>query len=159
LREFSLPDEIISETTANLERTKYMKQTISFNVIGALALLALAVGCTTTTSTQNTESMLVASGFKVVTPKTPVQQQKLQNLPPGKIAMIQKGGKTYYVFPDAADNQAYVGGPKQYQAYQQLRLENKLAEERLETAEMYQDSMMGWGAWGGWGFGWGRGWY
>jgi hypothetical protein len=59
----------------------------------------LLVNCATTqTSTQNRESMLVASGFKVITPKTAAQQQKLQNLPPGKVTMIQKGGKTYYVF-------------------------------------------------------------
>jgi hypothetical protein len=131
----------------------------SFKMISVLALLALTVGCATTTSTQDTESMLVASGFKAVTPKTTAQQQKLQKLPPGKVAMINKAGKTYYIFPDAADNQAYVGGPKQYQAYQQLRLQNKLAEQNLETAEMYQDPMMGWGAWGGWGMGWGPGWY
>jgi len=135
-----------------------MKQIqISFNMISVIALLALTVGCATTT--QSTENMLSASGFKVVTPKTAAQQQKLQKLPPGKVAQINKAGKTYYVFPDAAHNQAYVGGPKQYQAYQQLRLQNKLAEQQLETAEMYQDSMMGWGAWGGWGMGWGPGWY
>jgi len=119
------------------------------------ALLALTAGCATTTSTQNKESMLVASGFKAITPKTAAQQQKLQQLPPGKVAMINKKGKTYYIFPDAAHNQAYVGGPKEYQAYQQLRAENKLAKENLETAEMYQDEAMDWGGWGGWGAGWG----
>ena len=128
-----------------------------FNIISVVALLALTAGCATTT--QSSENMLVASGFKVVTPKTPAQQQKLQKLPPGKVAQINKAGKTYYIFPDAAHNQAYVGGPKQYQAYQQLRIQNKLAEQQLETAEMYQDSMMGWGGWGGWGMGWGPGWY
>src|SRR5713101_5947699 len=133
-----------------------MKQIrIAFKMISAIALLALIVGCATTTGTQNKESMLVASGFKTVTPKTAAQQQKLQNLPPGKIAMINKKGKTYYVFPDAAHNQAYVGGPKEYQAYQQLRAANKLATENLETAEMYQDAEMDWGGWGGWGAGWG----
>ena len=33
------------------------------------------------------------------------------------MTLVQKSGKTYYVFPDAAHNRAYVGGPKQYQAY------------------------------------------
>jgi hypothetical protein len=138
-----------------------MKQIrIAFNMISVIALLALTVGCATTeTSTQNRESMLVAAGFKTVTPKTTAQQQKLQKLPPGKVTMVQKAGKTYYIFPDPAHNVAYVGGPKQYQEYQQLRAEKKLANENLETAEMYQDSMMGWGAWGGWGMGWGPGWY
>ena len=121
-----------------------MKQIrVSFKMISVIALLALTVGCATTqSSTQRKESMLVASGFKTVTPKTPAQQQKLQKLPPGKIAMINKAGKTYYVFPDVAHNQAYVGGPKEYQAYQQLRAANNIANENLETAEMYQDAAM-----------------
>jgi hypothetical protein len=115
-----------------------------------VACAGLLVGCATTqTSTQNKESMLVASGFKTITPKTAAQQQKLQNLPRGKVTMIQKKGKTYYIFPDPANNRAYVGGPRQYQAYQQLRAENKLTREDLETAEMYQDSEMQWSLWGG----------
>ena len=115
------------------------------------ACIALLIGCATTqSSTQNRESMLVASGFKVITPKTAAQQQKLQKLPPGKVTMIQKGGKTYYVFPDPSNNRAYIGRPKNYQAYQQLRAQNKLAMESLETAQMYQDTEMEWGMWGGW---------
>jgi len=111
----------------------------------------LLIGCATTqTSTQNRESMLAASGFKTITPKTAAQQQKLQNLPPGKVTMIQKKGKTYYIFPDPAHNMAYVGGPKQYRQYQQLRNDNKLAKESLETADMYQDAEMQWSVWGGW---------
>ena len=116
----------------------------------AAACAAFLVSCSTTqTSTQNKESMLVASGFKTIIPKTAAQQQKLQNLPPGKVTRIQKKGKTYYIFPDPANNRAYVGGPRQYQAYQQLRAENKLTREDLETAEMYQDSEMQWSLWGG----------
>jgi hypothetical protein len=102
-----------------------MKQMrVSFYMISIIALVTLTVGCATTSSTQNKESMLVASGFKTITPKTAAQQQKLQNLPPGKVAMINRKGRTYYIFPDAAHNQAYVGGPKEYQAYQQLRAAN-----------------------------------
>ena len=131
---------------------------ILLNAVGILALLTFAVSCASTqTAVENKESMLVAAGFKVITPKNATQQQKLQNLPPGKLAMIQKSGKTLYVFPDAAHNQAYVGGPQEYQAYQQARLANHLAQENLETAEMYQDATMNWGAWGGWGVGWGGG--
>jgi hypothetical protein len=134
-----------------------MKKTIvSLQLVSAIALVTVVTGCATTqSSTQNKESMLVASGFKVITPKNATQQQKLKSLPPDKVAMIQKGKKTFYVFPDPAQNQAYVGGPAEYQAYQQLRAQNKLAQENLETAEMYQDATMNWGAWGGWGAGWG----
>ena len=154
LRKFSSADK----TNLNNHKpqgTKKMKQIVSFKMISAAALLALTIGCASTQSTQNRESMLVASGFKVITPKTPAQQQKLQNLPPGKVTMVQKGGKTYYIFPDPAHNQAYVGRPKEYQTYLQMRTDKKLARESVETAEMYQDAEMQWGVWGGWGGGFG----
>jgi len=127
-----------------------------FSLISAWALLALAVGCaTTSTQTQSEQDLLIAAGFKVVTPKTAAQQQKLKSLPPGQLAMITKGGQTYYVLPDAANNRALVGGPNQYQSYQQYRLAQHLTAEQLATAQDYQDASMNWG---GWGVGWG-GWY
>jgi hypothetical protein len=138
-----------------------MKQIgFSLTALGAAALLAFSAGITgcastTTSNTQSKETMLAAAGFKVVTPKTAAQQTKLKNLPPGKIAMIQKSKKTFYVYPDAAHNQAYVGGPAEYQAYQQARAAAKLSQENYETAAMYEDTMMGWNTWGGWGVGWG----
>jgi hypothetical protein len=144
-----------TKSNQNKDEAKMKQIRTSFKMISVVSLLALTVGCATTASTQNKESMLVASGFKTITPKTAAQQQKLQQLPPGHMAMINRNGRTYYVFPDAAHNQAYVGGPKEYQAYQQLRAANNLANEQLETAEMYQDAAMQWGAWGGWGAGWG----
>jgi len=131
-----------------------------FSLIGALALLALAVGCASTasTQTQSKQDLLIAAGFRAVVPKTAAQQQKLRALPPDQVAMIQKGGQTYYVYPDAANNRALVGGPKQYQSYQQYRLAQHLSAEQLATAQAYQDASMNWGGWGGWGVGWG-GWY
>jgi hypothetical protein len=111
---------------------------------------ALFVSCASTQGiSQNRESMLVASGFRVITPKTAAQKQKLQNLPGGTVTMIKKGKKTFYVFPDAAHNQAYVGGPKEYRAYQQLRADKKLSREDVQDAEMYHDAAMEWSSWGG----------
>ena len=123
-----------------------MKQTLtSFRILSAIALLALAVGCA---STQSKENSLVAAGFTVIVPKTAAQQQKLKALPPDKVTMVQKSGKTYYVFPDTAHNQAYVGGPKQFEAYRQLRLKQK---EKVEAAEMTPEaSTMDWDGWGSW---------
>jgi hypothetical protein len=87
-----------------------MKQTLtSFRIFSAIALLALAVGCA---STQSKENSLVAAGFIVIVPKT---------IPPDKVTMVQKSGKTYYVFPDTAHNKVYVGGPKQYEAYKKKK--------------------------------------
>jgi hypothetical protein len=135
-----------------------MKQKrVSFMMISVAALLALIAGCATTqTNIQDKESMLIAAGFKTVTPRTPEQQQKLQQLQVGQVAMVQKNGRTYYIVANPPRNVVYVGGPKEYQAYQQLRAQQQLAQESYETAAMYQDAAMDWGTWGGWGVGWGR---
>ena len=128
-----------------------MKLTIGRFLTAIVAVCAaLFVGCASTQSmSQSRESMLVASGFRVITPKTAAQKQKLQNLPTGSVTMMKKGKKTYYIFPDPAHNQAYVGGPKEYQAYQQLRADKKLSREDLQDAEMYQDATMQWSLWEG----------
>ena len=126
-------------------------------MIGATTLLAFMAGCATTqTVTQDQRNMLVAAGFKTITPKTPAQQQKLQQLQTGQAAQIQKNGRTYYVVADPPRNVVYVGGPTEYQAYQQMRAQRQLAQENLQTAEIYQDAAMDWGTWGGWGVGCGR---
>ena len=120
-----------------------MKQILTrFRILPTIALLVLAVGCANTRSKENS---LVAAGFRVSVPKTAAQQQKLKSLPPDKVTVVQKDGKTYYVFPDAARNLAYVGGPKEYETYRQIRSQKKKLEEIQwkENAEQID--------WGGWG--------
>jgi hypothetical protein len=62
----------------------------------------------------------------------------------------KRSGKTYFVFPDPAHNQFYVGDQAQYQKYQQLRLQQKLSDEKI-AAEMdehedkeLRDMLAGW---------------
>ena len=120
------------------------------NFIGVIALLALAVGCTMTQrETHNKEKFLIAAGFKVVVPRTAAQQQKLKTLPTDRLTLVQKDGKKYYVFPDAANNQAYVGGPTQYQTYTQIRTAIQFRNESLEAAGFGEET--DWGTWSGWG--------
>jgi hypothetical protein len=84
----------------------------------------------------------------VIVPRTAAQQQTLKALPSGRVTLVQKDGKTYYVFPDAANNQAYVGGPTQYQAYRQIRTAIQFRNESLEAAGLGQES--DWGTSDGW---------
>lgn len=123
-----------------------------FDYISSIALVVLAVSCSSMqTQVQSKENLLIAAGFQVIVPKSAVQQQKLQTLPVDKVTPIQVGRKIYYVFPDAPHNQAYVGGPTQYQTYRQLRLAKQLSNENLEAAEMNQEASMDFAGWGGWG--------
>ena len=118
--------------------------------LAAIVLLTFTVGCAN--SLQNKENLAVAAGFKTITPSNPSQVARLKSLPADKVTRVTHKGKTYYVLPDVANNVAYVGGPKQYQSYQQLRLARKLSNQNLEAAEMNEDATMNWGSWGGWGF-------
>lgn len=117
-----------------------------FRIIGAVALLTLAVGCATN-GTQTTD-MLSAAGFKLLTADTAQKQELLNTLPKGQLSLITWKGKTFYVQPAAAPNQAYVGTPTEYQTYQQLRLAKQLSNDNLMAAQMNQASMDRWGAWG-----------
>jgi hypothetical protein len=56
---------------------------IGFSLIGAFAVLALAVGCSST-QTQNKENLLIAAGFKVITPSTAAQQQNSKHFSQAK---------------------------------------------------------------------------
>jgi hypothetical protein len=112
-----------------------------------LALLILAVGCTTA---KHTENMLSAAGFKVVVASTPRQEQKLKALPPDKITTVQRNGKTWYVFPDPAHNRIYLGTRREYQNYQQMILDNKIAAQNRVDAEMAPVDGADWNDWGSW---------
>ena len=117
------------------------------NIIGAIALLAVVLGCAA--NTQSTENLLSAAGFRTIVANTPQRQQHLKTLPPNKVILVQRNGKNYYVYADPAHYQIYVGNPAQYQQYQQLRLARNLAQDQLATAELNQQSTMDWGmVWG-----------
>lgn len=123
----------------------------------AVALLALAAGCAS--DLPEKENLAVAAGFRAITPATPEQSKLLATLPPDRVTPIQYGKKNYYVLPDPQNNQAFVGGPRQYQTYQELRLAKQISNQNLEAAEMNETASMNWGAWGGWGGLGGPGWY
>ena len=115
---------------------------IGFNLISAIALLALTVSCA---NTQHTENLLSAAGFRTVIANTPQRQEQLKALPPDKVTLVQRNGKNYYVYADPANYQVFVGTPSQYQKYQQLRLASNLAQDQLETAQL---NSWGPGLWG-----------
>ena len=134
-----------------------MKQILTtLKFLTVIALGVFAVSCAS--QQEEKQNLAVAAGFKVITPKNAEQQNILNQLPAGKVTQITYQGHTLYVLPDAKNNQAYVGRAAEYQAYEQLRLANKLSNENLQAAQMNQMSTMNWGAWGGWygyrGWGW-----
>ena len=123
-----------------------MRKSAILLVVSVLALAVLALGCSTT---KQTENMLSAAGFKMMPATTPEQQAHLKTLPPNKVTMVVRDGKTYFAFPDIKQQVLYVGQQAQYDAYQKLLLQKQLAADQVQAAEM--NSEPAWGAWGGWG--------
>lgn len=122
----------------------------------AIALAVLAVGCAG--HLLDKENVAVAAGFKVITPTKPDQQALLRKLPADKVTRINHAGKTYYVLPDLQHNRAYVGGPRQYQAYLQLRQAQEKNSANagsppmghFQVVEVNEVDWVGWDSWGGW---------
>jgi hypothetical protein len=83
------------------------------SVMGAFALLVLAAGCA---STQQTENLLSAAGFRTV-----IATNSQQQVRPSNVTLTEQNGKTYYVYSDPARNQIYIGDQSQYQRYRQLK--------------------------------------
>ena len=88
----------------------------------SILVMALCAGCASTPQAPPPpdEGQLVAAGFKVVDAKTVQQQEHLQALPQGRVSGWQRTGTMFYVYPDLAKKQLYVGTPKAYEAYRQV---------------------------------------
>lgn len=128
-----------------------------FKIFTAMVFAVVAVSCATD-HLEDHKNLAVTAGFKVITPVKPDQVALLPTLPKDHVTRINYHGKTYYVLPDLEHKQAYVGGPAEYQTYDQLRLQKQLNTADREVEQMNQMTIdqMNWGAWGGWGgYGWG----
>jgi len=117
--------------------------------IAALTGTILLAGCASMTSS-NTESLLSAAGFRARTPQTPKQQQIYAALPPYKVERATVKGKVFYVYKDEKSGVAYVGREQEYQQYQQLAIQQQIAQDQYMAAEMQQEAALDW--YGGFGF-------
>jgi len=116
------------------------------NIVIFLATLAgmiLLAGCASMTSS-NTESLLSAAGFRVRTPQTPKQQQIYAALPPYKVHRATVNGKVFYVYKDEKAGVAYVGREQEYQQYQQLAIQQQIAQQYYAAVEMDRAAALNW---------------
>jgi hypothetical protein len=114
-------------------------------VVVAAALLALS-GCATMRRHEaaGTEQLLAAAGFQMRPANSPQQLQDLRTMPPLKLVSRSKDGNAMYTFADPDSCHClYVGGPKEYSAYQRLLVEREIAAEKDEA-------LVDWGRLGPW---------
>jgi uncharacterized membrane protein len=118
--------------------------------IVVLILVSLA-GCTYIRKEESSqvEATLAAAGFRMKPADTPERLTKLQAMPQRKIFPQQRDDDVWYFYADAEFCKClYYGSQEQYARYQQLAFRQKIAQERVEAAEMNEDAAMDWGMWG-----------
>lgn len=95
------------------------------------------------------EQLLSAAGFQMKLADTPQRLQHLQTMTSQKLVPHTKDGKLYYVYADPEFCKClFVGNEPAYQKYQQLAIQQKITQERLNAAAMNEDAAMNWGMWG-----------
>jgi hypothetical protein len=130
-----------------------MKTTLrTSNIVIFVATVAGAIllaGCASMGSA-NTTSLLTAAGFRARTPQTPKQQQIYAALPPYQVERATVPGKgVFYVYKDENAGLAYIGREAEYQRYQQLAIQQQIAQNYYMAAEMERAAAWQWyGAWG-----------
>ena len=115
-----------------------------------LSAVFLLSACATN-EVPDTESMLAAAGFAMEPATTPELTAQLQALPPHRLLMQapkEKGGQPAYVYADPDPCHClYVGGPSNYQYFQQLVVQRRIADEQMNAAMMNENAALDWGLW------------
>ena len=117
-----------------------MKKILTVTSIASVgAVLALLVACQTTASQAvvQKEALLSQSGFKVVTVKTPKQQQAVNGLAQNRCSAVKYNGTLYYVFPTATKDRIYVGKQAQFNAYKKA-----VAAQQASWSAQQQQQML-----------------
>jgi hypothetical protein len=124
---------------------------ISLFVAVALIMIAALFGCASYEA-QNKETLLSAAGFRTRTPSTPEQQAMFNRMVPYKVERRIRNGKVLYTYADKQRNLVFIGGEAEYQQYKQLGLQQSIAQDQLEAAQINEEaSLYNWGPyWGPW---------
>lgn len=116
-------------------------------IILLLAAIILP-GCASMGSS-NTKSMLSAAGFSERTPETAKQKELYAAAESYKVQRITANGKTFYAYKDEKSGIALVGNESNYQQYEKLAVQQRIAQQEYQAAEMRREAAMGWyGAYG-----------
>ena len=113
-------------------------------VLLAAVLVALS-GCAALrkSNASSTERDLAAAGFQMRPADSPERQKDLTTMPSRKLVSRSRGGNVVYTYADPDNCHClYVGGPKEYSAYERLIVEREIALDRSEA--------MDWQLWGPW---------
>ena len=120
-------------------------------VVAVLLIPALVAGCSyiRKRDADQAESTLAAAGFQMKPADTEKRQASLARFPVRKVVSRVRDGQVTYFYADPDFCKClYYGNQQQYSRYRQLALEQHIAQEQMDAAEMNEDAAMDWGMWG-----------
>ena len=110
------------------------QRTMKTRIITSSLILILAAwgvifftGCASM-ETNKTPSLLSAAGFRMHTPQTAKEKELYAAFPTNKLERGTVKGKVFYVFKDEKAGVEYVGGEREHQRYQQLCMQQHVAQ-------------------------------
>ena len=122
-----------------------------------LSILAAAIaltGCAAIArdNAADTENTLSAAGFTIRPVTTQQQSALVATLPANRISRQINGSHVSYLYPDPINCRClYVGGEDAYGRFQQLAIQQRIAQEQIQAARLNDDFAWDWGPWGGYG--------
>lgn len=116
------------------------------SLIFLVATLGLA-GCASARH-NDTVSKLSAAGFRSKTLMSAQQQANYAALPSYELQRMDLNGRVVYAYKDESAGIVYIGDESNYQRYQQLAFQQRIANQQLAAAQMNQSAAMNWGFWG-----------
>jgi len=136
-----------------MRKTTIWRMTTVWLIILGFGLMGCAgMQAQQTQQTKSTEELLSAAGFKQIFPTTPQQKKHLSAIPQKQIFMVDRGGKLFYVYADAAGcGCLYAGNQQKYQAFQNLAAQYKMAAMQYQAAQMNLETSSDWMYWPNWG--------
>jgi len=128
----------------------------TMRLLGIFVALATLSSCAflNQMDSSSNEQLLAAAGFEPRPADTPEKAAALAAMKPYQVNMHTKGGSVYYTYADPKQKLLYVGGPKQYSAYQRLNVSEDIASENEMAAMEQAQANMDWSMWGPGPWGW-----
>jgi hypothetical protein len=104
---------------------------------GLVVTMLLLAGCATVRTHEATsiEQLLAAAGFQMRPADTPERLAALHAMPRQRLIAQSNDGAVTYTFADPDGCRCiYVGGPKEYSAYERFLVEKKLTDVKARAA-------------------------
>ncbi|MEM7021273.1 MAG: hypothetical protein AAF637_01640 [Pseudomonadota bacterium] len=101
--------------------------------------------------TEDTEQLLAAAGFTMRPADTAEKLADLERYQQHTLIRREREGQVTYVYADAADCKClYTGNEQNYDAFENLQVQQNIAEEEQMAASEAEQASMNWEVWGPW---------